>query len=69
MSQHEQELLELFNKVTVPVPGSTEIHAINLDGFKRAIDWAMEKAYLLGQQEGLNKASAIVSETFNHHTV
>lgn len=51
--------------VTVPVPGSTEIHAIKFEGFKKAIDQMMDYAYAIGQQEAFSKASDIVTETFN----
>lgn len=66
MTQHEQDVKELFDKVTVPVPGSDKLHAITFESFTTAVEWIMTKGYYLGQQEGLNKASAIVQETFAH---
>lgn len=64
MSKQEQELLDLFNTISAPLPGSKTLHAITLDGFKHAVKWATQKAFLQGQQEGLNKATSIVNETF-----
>lgn len=59
MTPQEQEFRELFDSVTVQVPGSTTIHAISFDGFKVIA----ERLLQLGYHRGFEKATTIAHET------
>jgi len=62
----EQEMFELYQSITVTIPGLDPIKAkaINFDGFSSALKQVIQKATLLGKQDGLKNANDIVTETF-----
>lgn len=64
MTPHEQEVQELYEKLTVEIPGITAGRAISLESFKTAIDLMMDKAYKHGQLEGFQRAEGIVHQVF-----
>lgn len=64
MTPHEQEVQELYEKLTVEIPGIKAGRAISLDSFQHAIDLMMNKAYKYGQFEGFQKAEGIVHQVF-----
>jgi hypothetical protein len=54
-SDEEAQILELYEKVTVAIPGlKTEIRAISFDGFKIAVEQMMQIADLKGKLEALD---------------
>jgi hypothetical protein len=54
-SDEETQILELYEKVTVTIPGlNTEIRAISFDGFKLAVEQMMQIADLKGKLEALD---------------
>lgn len=61
---HDQDVKELFEKVTAKIPG-TELRAINLDGFKVAIDQMMNKAFYYGAQHSMGTVQDIMEKVFN----
>lgn len=63
-SEHEQEVKELFKKLTVEISG-TSLRAISYDGFKIAIDQMMNKAYYMGTQQGFDTVEAVLGKVFN----
>jgi hypothetical protein len=65
MASHQEEVEELFKRVTVEIPGVTTGRAISLESFKAAIDIMMDKAYKLGQLEGFHEAEGVVDQIFN----
>ena len=53
-SDEEAQIFELYEKVTVAIPGlDTEIRAISFDGFKIAVEQMMKIADLKGKLEAL----------------
>ena len=62
---HDIEVKELFEKVSVEIPGMGDARAINLAGFKIAIDTMMNKAFYYGSQQTLKTAEDIVDKVFN----
>lgn len=62
---HEQEVKELFEKVTVEIPNSGGLRAINLEGFKIAVDQMMNKAFFFGSQDTLKSAEDVIERVFN----
>lgn len=61
--QEEAQILELFNQVTVNIPGlKSEIKAISYDGFKIAIVQMMEIADLKGKLEALDVSLKTIRE-------
>lgn len=61
---HNVEVKELFEKVTVAIPGGKGLRAINLEGFKIAIDQMMNKAFYHGQQQTLDTAEDVINRVF-----
>lgn len=59
MTAQDQEFQELFNTVTVPIPGSPEIHAITLNGFKLVA----ERLLQIGYQRGFQQSQQITEDT------
>lgn len=63
---NDTEIKELFEKVSVAIPGmSSETRAINLAGFKVAIDTMMNKAFYYGSQQTLKSAEEVIDKVFN----
>lgn len=62
---HDTDVIELFEKVTVALPGSTDLRVIKLEGFAQAIEQMMNKAYYMGCQQSLNSAETIIERVFN----
>lgn len=65
MTPHQEEIKELFEQVTVPLPGSQDLRVIKLDGFTEAIEQMMNKAYYIGCQKTMESAETIVERAFN----
>lgn len=62
---HDQEVKELFEKVTVEIPEGGGLRAITLEGFKIAIDQMMNKAFYYGGQQTLKVAEDVIDQVFN----
>jgi hypothetical protein len=62
---HDVEVKELFDKVTVEIPGGNGLRAINLEGFKVAIDRMMMKGFFHGGQQVLSSAEDVIERVFN----
>jgi hypothetical protein len=62
---HDVEVKELFEKLTVEIPGLTDTKAISLEAFKIGIDIMMNKAFYYGAQNSMNTVSEIMDLTFN----
>lgn len=62
---HETEVKELFEKVSVAIPGIEDARAISLEGFKVAIDNMMNKAFYYGSQQTLQSAEDVIDRVFN----
>lgn len=65
MSDHQEEVMELFHTLTVEIPGITTGRVITLEAFNSAIDLMMSKAYHSGQMEGMYEAEDIVDQVFS----
>lgn len=64
MTPHQDEIKELFEQVTVPLPGSQDLRVIKLNGFTEAIEQMMNKAYYMGCQQTMESAETIVDRVF-----
>lgn len=67
MTEHEQDIKNLFDKATVPIsPGMDHmgVKAISYDNFKVAIEKLMEKSFYYGKMDGLREARSIVDDVF-----
>jgi hypothetical protein len=63
-SEEEAQISDLFEKVTVPIPGiSSDIRAINLDSFKLGVTKMMEIADLKGKLEALEVSIETIRST------
>jgi hypothetical protein len=62
---YDVEVKELFDKVTVEIPGGEGLRAINLEGFKIAVDRMMMKGFVRGGQEVLSSAEDVINRVFN----
>lgn len=62
---HEQEVKELFEKLSVEIPGTGGLRAMNLEAFKMGVDQMMNKAYFHGSRETLQTAEDIIDRVFN----
>lgn len=62
---HDEEVRELFEKVTVEIPECGGLRAINLQGFKLAIDRMMNKAFYMGSRQTLQSAEEVIDKVFN----
>ena len=65
MTPHEQEVQELYEKLTVEIPGVTSGRAIGLESFKAAIEIMMNKAYVYGQAEGFHEVEGMMNRVFS----
>lgn len=64
LQPHDQEVRELFEKVSVAIP-ETGMRAMNLEGFKVAVDIMMNKAFFYGSQQTLQSAEDVIDRVFN----
>jgi|LakMenE01Jun11ns_1017448.scaffolds.fasta_scaffold9594523_2 hypothetical protein len=63
-SEEEAQISDLFEKVTVPIPGiAPDIRAINLDSFKLGVTKMMEIADLKGKLEALEVSIETIRST------
>jgi hypothetical protein len=62
---HEQEVKELFEKLSVEIPGTSGLRAINLEAFKMGVEQMMNKAYFFGSKQTLQTAEDIIDRVFN----
>jgi hypothetical protein len=63
-SDEESRIIELFEAVTVKIPGlESDIRAITIDGFKLAIEQMMHIADLKGKIEALDVSLKVLRET------
>jgi hypothetical protein len=62
---HEQEVKELFEKLSVEVPGMQGLRAMNIESFKLAVDVMMNKAFVDGSTTALHTAEHIINKVFN----
>lgn len=63
-SEEEAQISDLFQKVTVAIPGiSSDIRAINIDGFKLGVSKMMEIADLKGKLEALEVSIETIRST------
>ena len=51
----DQEIKELFDKMTGPIPNEDYYRAISLRSFKAAVQYIESKAHFHGLQEGMDK--------------
>jgi len=65
MTLHEQDVKDLFEQVTVALPGSDDLRIIKLNGFSQAIEQMMNRAYYMGCQESIASAETIIEKVFN----
>lgn len=61
----EQEIKELFEKISVEIPGTQGLRALNLEAFKLGVNQMMNKAFVEGSNNALSTASAIINQVFN----
>jgi hypothetical protein len=63
-SEEEAQISDLFQKVTVSIPGiSSDIRAINIDGFTLGVSKMMEIADLKGKLEALEVSIETIKST------
>jgi hypothetical protein len=63
-SEEEAQISDLFQKVTVSIPGiSSDIRAINIDGFRLGVSKMMEIADLKGKLEALEVSIETIKST------
>jgi hypothetical protein len=63
--QFDVEVEELFEKVTVEIPGTDGLRAINLKSFKLAIDKMMNQAFYQGAKNSMESVEDIIERVFN----
>lgn len=64
VQSHDQEVQELYEKITAVIPGTDRFRAISLEGFTAAIDQMMNKAYYHGTQHSFQTVEAVMSRIF-----
>lgn len=62
---HEVEVKELFENISVEIPGTSGLRAMNLEAFKIGVDSMMNKAFFFGSQQTLQTAEDIIDQVFN----
>jgi|688.fasta_scaffold1914896_1 hypothetical protein len=62
---NEEEIRELFEKLSVEVPGTNGLRAMNLQAFKLGVDKMMNQAFVEGSQNSLKTAEDIINRVFN----
>lgn len=62
---HEDDVRELYEKLTVEIPGATSIRAINLQAFTAAIDQMMNKAFYYGTEHSMKSVHEIMDRVFS----
>jgi hypothetical protein len=62
---HEQEVKELFEKLSVEMPGMQGLRAMSVESFKIAVDVMMNKAFVDGSTTALHTAEDIIYKVFN----
>lgn len=62
---HDVEVKELFEKLSVEIPGTSGLRAMNLEAFKVGVDKMMNKAFFYGGQHTLQSAEEIIDKVFN----
>lgn len=60
-----EEIKELFENLSVEVPGTNGLRAMNLEAFKLGIHKMMNKAFVEGSQHSLKTAEDIINTVFN----
>jgi hypothetical protein len=61
----KEEIKELFEKLSVEVPGTNGLRAMNLAAFKLGVDKMMNQAFIEGSQNSLRTAQDIINQVFN----
>lgn len=54
IQDEEDQILDLFNSLTIKIPFTTDARAINYDGFKFAIERMMDLADLQGKLDAFH---------------
>ena len=62
---HEQDIKNLFERISVEIPGTQGLRALNLEAFKLGVDQMMNIAFVEGSTEALYTASDIINRVFN----
>lgn len=62
---HEEEVKELFEKVTAVIPNSGGMRAISYSGFKVAIDHMMNKAFYHGARNSIETVESMMDRIYN----
>lgn len=65
LQSHDQEVKELFEKLSVEIPGVNGLRAMNLEAFKLGIDKMMNKAFYYGSQQTFQTAEDVIDRVFN----
>lgn len=59
------ELKELFERLSVEIPGTNGLRAMNLEAFELGVHKMMNKAFVEGGQHSLKTAEDIIDRVFN----
>lgn len=64
VTPHDVEVKELYEKISVEIPGGNGLRAMSLEGFQVAIDKMMNKAYAYGTQQAFSSVEDVVDRVF-----
>jgi hypothetical protein len=64
---HDQEVKDLFEKVTVVIPNSGGLRAISLTGFQVAIELMMNKAFYQGARNSIVTVEDMMDKIYNRY--
>lgn len=65
LDNHDVEIKTLFEKLSVEIPGTTGLRAMNLSAFELGVNSMMNKAFIEGSQQTLETAENVIDEVFN----
>lgn len=65
MTTDPQEVKELFDSITVPIPGSTGLHATTFEAFQKAAEKLTKVAYYNGYKKSSDFAIGEIMKISN----
>lgn len=60
LNEHDTEVKELFDSLTVELPGEQNLRVINYAAFKLAIEKMMDKAYYMGSKHSYDTVETVL---------
>lgn len=60
----QEDIKMMYSKITVPISDTSDIHAINFQGFEAGVSILLNKAYLAGKTEANTEFQELLNNTF-----